>query len=104
MTDAVDIEARERVSKLEARVDDLDKRVGDMGAVAVAVGVLTERLDHVGKSVEFVHADLKSEVDFRNQREEQYRRDRREFRIALWTAVAVITGAVIGAVALFIVG
>ncbi len=90
----------ERLAKLEQRVDDLDKRVGDVGAVAVAVGVLTERLGSVADDVRAVNTSLTSEVAARNARENEIRKERRDMRIALWTIAAMILAAIIGAAAL----
>lgn len=92
----------ERIAKLEQRVEDIDKRVGDVGAVAVAVGVLTERVETIGRDLKSIGLQLTTEVDTREQREKDNKRERRDIKIALWTFSVMIVCALIGAAALIL--
>jgi hypothetical protein len=89
--------AMERVARIEQRVDDLDKRVGNVGDVAVAVGVLTERVRGVDVKLQDIVVQLSDEVDSRDQRETDTRKERRDIKIALWTITVMIVCALIGA-------
>ena len=87
----------ERVAKLEQKVVDLTQRVGDMGAVAVAVGVLTERVSGVGDDVRVLGVKLQNEIDFRSKKDEETSKDRRQVRIALWGFTVSILCALVSA-------
>jgi hypothetical protein len=83
-------------------VEDLDKRTGDMGAVALAVGVLTERFDGLSRDVKTIAGQLTSEISSRDTREKDNRKERRDIKVALWTFTVMIVCALIGAIALIL--
>jgi hypothetical protein len=91
-----------RIARLEVRVEDLDKRTSEMGSVALAVGILTEKFESMSRDMKTIAGQLTSEIISRDTREKDNKKERRDIKVALWTFTVMIVCALIGAVALIL--
>jgi hypothetical protein len=94
--------AETRLARVEQRVADLDTRVTAMVAVTASVIQLTERVETVRRDIGGYAGKLEAEIETREQREAEQRRESRETRRAMWLLTATIIAALITAAAVIL--
>lgn len=88
-----------RLARVEQRVEDLSRQVTDYQPLSVSIASQQAHMEHFQESLGVLRNDVKALADNLEARDAATSKERRDTRVALYSMMAVLGAAIIGAVA-----
>jgi hypothetical protein len=98
------VDPGERIIRLETRVDDLDRRLGNLDSMAAQMAGVNSNLAHMDRDMTILREEVEGITTTISKRDDAVSKERRETRLALYTMIGLLGASFIAGVATVLVG
>jgi hypothetical protein len=95
---------RDRITRLEVRVDDIVRRLSDLSTTTTQMATVNANLGHMDRDLTMLRQEVEGISTTLTKRDEAVSRERKQTRVALYTMIGVLGASFVSAVAAVVVG
>jgi archaellum component FlaC len=100
----VDGDERDRLTRLEARVEDIDRRLADLGSINSQMATVNANLGHMDRDLTMLRDEIEGVSTTLASRDQAVSKERRDTRLALYSMAGVLGASFVSGVVAVIVG